>query len=295
MINIRLCSALTTICLVACSPGPQPEPASPPEPTPPVSAEPAQPADATAEEIETVIREYFDHFSRYDFESMRAKATPDFETIDHGIRLTHPEFEDFVRNTAQRAGAELNFQLSQFRTRVSGDAAWSSFILAFGNSTNTDMVTLRRVDGEWLIDVFDHQPVSNIPHEVVRQFYHDIKAYNFENMQAMITPGFQIMYAGLSLDWEGFEERHRAEEAELGPTASRPQRYLYNLWDFNVVEENPDTFLVSFQANNPETRIDESGEEVPVFNTNYHNAWVLRRDGGRIKVHFIGSMPASDE
>jgi hypothetical protein len=113
-------------------------------------------------------------------------------------------------------------------------------------------------------------------------------------MRARVTPGFNILYAGTSLNWDGFEKRHSEEEQELGPAASRPQRFLYKLWDFNVVEETPDTILVSFRANNPETHVNEQGEEVPVFNTSYHNSWILRRVGENLKVHFLGSMPASD-
>lgn len=254
----------------------------------------ADPAEATPELIESVVRKYFDHFSNYDYESMRSMATPEFETIDGGIRLTHPEFEDYVRNTAELHGVELDFKLSQLRTRIAGDVAYTTFLLTYGDLANTDLVTLRLSDEQWLIDVFDHQRASDQPEAVVRQFYHDIKAYNFEGMRSMITPGFNVLYAGTSLDWDGFQLRHSAEEEELGSAESRSQRYLYKLWDFNVVEETPDTILVSFRANNPETRVNEAGEEVPVFNTSYLNSWILRRVGPNLKVHFLGSMPASD-
>jgi hypothetical protein len=286
-----LIGAIALTGLIACSP--DQTPVSPPvDSTAPVSAETVvEQAVPTAQAIEAVIRQYFDHLEAYDFAGMRGMATPEFETIDGGVRLTHPEFEDYIRNTAELGGAVLDFELSQFNTRIEGDVAYTTYSMSGGETVFTDQMVLRRAGDRWLVDVFNHQPAkSNSPEPVIRQFYHYIKEYNFEGMQAMITPGFNILYAGGSFDWDGFEQRHRAEEEQLGSAASRQQRYLYRLSDFKI-EETPEVIYVSFRATNPETRRDEQGAEVPVFNTSYNNSFILKRVGPNLKIHFVGSMP----
>jgi hypothetical protein len=282
--------------LFACSPGPAPNPASVESTMSDTDNTIVAQAVPSSERIEAVIRSYFDRLQAYDYEGMRSLATPNFETIDGGVRLTHPEFEDYVRTTAELGGAVLDFDLSQFNTRIAGDVAYTTYSMSGLGNLFLDQMVLRRSGDEWLIDVFNHSPAElGNPQSVIRQFYHYIKDYNFEGMRAMITPGFSILYAGVSLDWDGFEQRHREEETELGVASTRDQRFMYRLSEFNI-EETPDVVYASFRATNPETRTDAQGEEVPVFNTSYHNSFILKRegDGGDLKIHFIGSMPAAD-
>lgn len=232
--------------------------------------------------VEVILGQYFDHLAAYDFLAMRAMATPTFETLDGGVRLTHPELEDYIRNTAQLRGAVLEFDLSQFDTRVAGDIAHVTFLMNLSGREYLDAVILQRSGGEWLFDRWFHSSgINERPESIIRQFYHHIKAYNYDGMRTMVTPGFRIMYPGGSLDWEGFEEVHRAEEAEAGPAASRPQRFLYELTDFQV-ESTPDVVYASFVQTNP-----ESGRR-------YWNQFVLRRIDSHWRVHFVGSLPGAE-
>jgi hypothetical protein len=169
MTKYYLIGAMVLTSLIACSPDQAPAPPAV-ETVATVTVEPVAQAEPTVEEIESVVRKYFDHFSKYDFEGMRSMATPDFETLDGGIRLTHPELEDWVRNSAQLNGVELDFEVSQIRTRISDDVAYSTFLLTYGDTASTDLVALRRIDNEWLVDIFDHQHESSVPEAVVRQF-----------------------------------------------------------------------------------------------------------------------------
>ena len=256
---------LLPICLAACSPGEAPIR----EGQAPV-AEPAA--------IEAIVDEYFDRLAAYDFLGMRALTTPTFETLDGGVRLTHPELEDYIRNTAQRGGAVLEFDQSQFDTRIVGDVAHVTFLMNLSGREYLDAVILHRSDGEWLFDRWFHSSgINERPESIIRQFYHHIKAYNYDGMRTMVTPGFRVMYGGRSLDWEGFEESHRAEEAEQGPASSRPERFLYELSDFKI-ESTPEMIYATFLQTNHEVDRD------------YWNLFVLRRVGSDWRVHFVGSL-----
>jgi len=259
---------LFSACLTACSPGQTPIPAG----EAPTGELPA---------VEAIVAEYFDRFEAYDYLGMRALATSTFEIHDHGIRLTHPEFEDYVRNTAERPGSILDFGLSQFNTDVTGDVARTTFLLTFLDAVSLSGMEFQRSSDQWLIDRIFFSSVDENPEPLIRQFYHHIKAYNYDDMRAMVTPGFRIMYGGLSLDWEGFEQRHRAEEAEVGPASSRPKRFLYELSDFQI-ESTPEVVYASFVQTSSETE------------SRYWNLFVLRRVGSHWRVHFVGSLQGAE-
>ena len=227
--------------------------------------------------VEAIVREYFDRLAAYDYMGMRAMATPTFETVDGGVRLTHPEFEDYIRNTAELNGAVMAFDLSQFNTSIVGGIAHTTFLMSISGAEYLDGVILQRSDDEWLLDRFFHSGINDSPEPIIRQFYHHIKAYNYDGMRTMITPGFRVMYGGRSFDWEGFEASHRAEEAEMGPASSRPQRFLYELSDFQI-ESTPDVVYASFVQYNPEV------------DRRYWNSFVLRRIDSHWRVHFVGSL-----
>jgi len=244
-----------------------------------------------ADQVETVVRQYFDHLAQYDYAAMRAMATPEFETLDGGVRLTHPEFEDYVRGTAEISGAELQFELSQFNTEISSDVAYITYLNTITGSANLDGMILKRSGERWLIDRFFHMPVARGPEQVVRQYYHHIKAYNYEAMGAMTTPGFEIIYSGVRLDRAGFEERHREEEHQLGSAESRLDRFLYELSDFETKVAS-EVAYISFRATNPETTT-KSGTVVPLFNAKYFVLFILRRpgEGSQWLVDRVFSMP----
>ena len=252
-------------------------------------------------EVAAIVREYFDHFAAYDYLSMRAMSTPTFETHDHGLRLSHPEFEDWVRNTAEIIGATIEFDVSQFNTSVGSEFAHTNFLLTIDISVSDEVLRevfgedaepppqesslsamfFVRSDDQWLIDRLFMSSVSQDPEALIRIFYHHVKAYNYEGMRAMVTPGFRAIYDGTSLDWEGFEQRHRAEEAELGPASSRPQRFLYRLSDFESEESTPNVVNGTIFET-----ASEEGED------NRSLSFVLRRIESRWLIDSIGSMQA---
>jgi hypothetical protein len=125
----------------------------------------------------------------------------------------------------------------------------------------------------------------------MRQFYHYIKEYNYGKLRDMATPGFEIIYSRGRLDRDGFEKVHRAEEKQLGPAASRPDLYLYEISDVNT-DVTGDVAMITFRATNPETTR-KDGKVVPVFNSRYYCYVVLRREDSakRWLVDRFFSMP----
>ena len=225
-------------------------------------------------QVEAVVHRYFDLLAQYDYLAMRALATPEYETLDGGVRLTHPEFEDYVRGTAQLGGAQMAFDLSQFNTQIVSDIAYTTFVNTITDEStarftpNLDGMILKRSGDQWLIDRFFHMRVAGAPPQVIRQYYHYIKAYNYDGMRALTTPGFEVTYDGLQLDQAGFEARHREEEQQLGPASSRPDRFDYQLVDF-MIEVTDDVAHVTCVETHP-------GRDI-----NYFNEFTLIRSGDR--------------
>ena len=115
----------------------------------------------------------------------------------------------------------------------------------------------------------------------VRGYYKHIKVYNFDAMEAAVTPEFEIIYAGVRTDWNGFETRHRAELGEMGPTESRPGRMDYQNTNFEVKIDGDLAYSRSREMN-------------PAGN-NYYDYWVLRRDNDEWLIHRIFHMPMQGE
>ena len=276
MIRNLSVGALFSVCLTACSP----EQASIPS---------GEALTGETAAVEAIVREYFDHLAAYDYLDMRAMTTPTFETLDGGVRLTHPELEDYIRNNAERGDRVLEFDLSQFNTRVVGDIAHVTFLMNLSGREYLDGVILQRSGGEWLFDRWFHSSgINERPEPIIRQFYHHIKAYNYDGMRTMVTPEFRIMYGGRSLDWQGFEEAQRAVEAEVGPASSRPKRFLYELSDFQIdstpgADGMPEVVYASFV----QTSTEGAGSRTL-------NSFVLRRIGPHWRVHFVGNMQIAE-
>ena len=196
-------------------------------------------ADSTDDaKMETFINSYFARIMAYDYAGMRAMATPTFETIDYGLRMGHPGFEDYIRNTSQIFGFKLDLKTSQFNTQISDDIAYTSFMLNYGGGDHLTTVILRRSGKEWLIDRFVQFMADNQPEAIVRQFYHHLKNNNFVGMRALAKPDFNIVIGGARLDWTGFEKRQRA--------IAESQHSEYRLSDFKP-ELSDEKIEVSFQ------------------------------------------------
>ena len=203
--------------------------------------QPQAPSDAS--QVETVVREYFEHLANYDYLAMREMATPEYETLDGGVRLSHPEFEDYVRGTAQLNGNEMVFHLSQFDTQIYSDIAYTTFhnTISLENSPavtrNLDGMILKRSGDQWLVDRFFHMRVAGNPPQIVRQIYHYIKAFNYDGIRMMTTPGFEITVNGRQMDNDAFEAQLREAAAQRYDTAeARQARLVYELVDFEIDE-----------------------------------------------------------
>ena len=177
-------------------------------------------------DVETSVHGYFMRLMAYDYAGMRAMAAPTFETLDYGVRLNHSEFEDYVRNTAEAFGIKLDMEASQFNTQISGDIAYTSFLLQYGGGDHPSAMVLKRSGKQWLIERFFHSGVNNMPEAVVRQFYHHLMAGNHKGMKSMATPGFRIVKDGSARDWSSFEEQQRSKAG--------PQTTEYRLSEFKM-------------------------------------------------------------
>jgi hypothetical protein len=114
----------------------------------------------------------------------------------------------------------------------------------------------------------------------VQNYYYHIKMYDHEAMLAAVTPEFELVYSRGRVDRLEFETRHRAEVAELGPTESRPGRMDYQNVDFEIEIDGDLAYSRSRNIN-------------PAGYDNF-DYFVLRRDGGRWRIHRFFHMPIAD-
>ncbi len=111
----------------------------------------------------------------------------------------------------------------------------------------------------------------------VRDYYEHIKVYDLDAMRSASTPGFEIIYAGVRLDIDEFTKRHKVEEQEDGPAASRPDRMDYENTNFEIEIDGKLAFSRS--------------REMHPHDNNYYDYWVLRRDDDEWLIHRIFHMP----
>ena len=120
-------------------------------------------------DVETAARRYYDAMEALDYERMRALSTEEFEILDRGYRYGLHPFK-MQLEVSKKLGIKMSFVLQDFRTIVSGDTAWTSFVtLRPGYKYDgLDALIMRRFDGRWLVDRFVHMRMVNgtDPHRV---------------------------------------------------------------------------------------------------------------------------------
>ncbi len=133
------------------------------------AAAPKQGQSAAIEQVERLARTYYDHMQALDYPAMRAlstpqlevlsQSTPEFEIFGEGLRIGHQQFEQQIAQTKQ-ADRKLRFQLTQFRTVVTPNVAYTSYMLHItpDNKTGTGEMVWRRERGQWLLDRLTHMP-----------------------------------------------------------------------------------------------------------------------------------------
>ncbi|MGH8209555.1 MAG: nuclear transport factor 2 family protein [Steroidobacteraceae bacterium] len=115
----------------------------------------------------------------------------------------------------------------------------------------------------------------------IRAYYRNLKEYNFEAMQAEMTPDFVLTYRGQQVDGAEFLKRHREEERVKGPTASRPDRMKYELLDFKT-DVTPELAVATVREDNP-------------GHHSYLNLFVLKRSGNKWLVYRLFHMLVETE
>ncbi|MGH8209523.1 MAG: nuclear transport factor 2 family protein, partial [Steroidobacteraceae bacterium] len=125
----------------------------------------AEPTDTSR--IEDMVRQYFRDIQDYDFEALRAAATPQFEILDDGYRRDIAGLVAELRDKRQAKGFKYQFQLSKFNTVVTPEVAYTTFE-THETVTNTSLgdhsrdsltcMILRRVGNHWRVDRLFHLP-----------------------------------------------------------------------------------------------------------------------------------------
>lgn len=108
-------------------------------------------ADARTTEAETAIDQYFKAFSARNLKGMVALSTPGIEIMDYGESFALDEWNWYMTFTFKDMHG-YEFKLSNFKTRIHDDIAYTSFHMRGGGPEELGNAVLRRVDGKWLID-----------------------------------------------------------------------------------------------------------------------------------------------
>ncbi len=126
----------------------------------PAAEEAVQPVAAEAQEptqVEQAVQDFLDFAHAYDYESLRAAATQDFEILIAGQRMALEEFEGFLREMNAQ-GIELTpYEVVEFKTEISGNVAYTSW----RSSDWLESAVLRRSRDKWLIDRAFAMPVQH--------------------------------------------------------------------------------------------------------------------------------------
>ena len=99
-------------------------------------------------QVEQAVQDFLDFAHAYDYESLRAAATQDFEILIAGQRMALEEFEAFLR-AMDAQGIELTpYEVVEFKTEISGNVAYTSW----RSPDWIESAVLRWSRDKWLID-----------------------------------------------------------------------------------------------------------------------------------------------
>jgi len=110
-------------------------------------------------EVEAVARAFYEALDS-DAEILSGMLTADFQAVDAGQRMDRAGFEGFIA-TAVADGVDLEFNLSQFATRVAGEVGYTTFEAwnAHRETTYFETLILVRSPSGWLVDRLHSTPM----------------------------------------------------------------------------------------------------------------------------------------
>ena len=114
------------------------------------------PARLSAGEAEGLVHNFYGQIAAYDYAGMHASSTPEFEMIENnGTKAMRMNWDAFDKRLAgaQKAGAVLKFEPSEFNTTVTAEAVYTTYIETATNGAQYYAgITLRLVGDKWLVD-----------------------------------------------------------------------------------------------------------------------------------------------
>ena len=125
------------------------------------------PSDVEAAEM--AVHEYYHAIKIYDYDAMRAAATPEFEIIYGGRRVNRSEFETVHRAEEQELGPvesrplRLEYELAELEIEIAGDVAFARYIEIVPDPDYPDyhgFIVLQRDGGQWLIHRMFTMPMA---------------------------------------------------------------------------------------------------------------------------------------
>ena len=125
------------------------------------------PSDVEA--VEAAVREYYHAIKIYDYDAMRAAATPEFEIVYGGRRVNRSEFETVHRAEEQELGPvesrplRLGYELAEFEIEIAGDVAFCRYIEIVPNPEYPDyhgFIVLLRDGGRWAVHRMFTMPMA---------------------------------------------------------------------------------------------------------------------------------------
>ena len=112
----------------------------------------------SAAQAEALVKNFYAQLAAYDYAGMHAASTPEFEIIENnGTKAMRMNWDAFDARLAgaQKAGAVLKFELSEFNTTLTGDVAYTTYIETGTKGQQYYAgIILRHVGDKWLVDRF---------------------------------------------------------------------------------------------------------------------------------------------
>lgn len=118
-------------------------------------------------QAEDLARAFFSSLSEYDEAAIRNMSTAGFEIVENdgknAMRMNMDAFSKRLKG-AQGAGLVLKFELSEFRTTVTRDAAWTFYVETGVAPSNNGRKFLggqifKRAGDRWLLDKLFTMPI----------------------------------------------------------------------------------------------------------------------------------------
>lgn len=105
---------------------------------------------AALAEVETAAVAFLSYAHSFDYAALRASATPDFEILIFGQRLSLNGFIDVLSEMeASREGRPLNgYELESLNTEIRGDVAYTTW----ASPNWLESAIFVREDGRWQVD-----------------------------------------------------------------------------------------------------------------------------------------------